>query len=171
MTDSVSFQLHGMDEVQGKLDAISHEVKYKGGRFALRKAANLVAGKAKENADKLDNPDTDNKISDYIAVRWSTRTFKSTGDLKFRVGVQGGARYNYANTKDNARSGRIGKSYQVESQAYYWRFLEFGTSKMSAKPFFRKALADNVGAATAEFAKHFPKAIDRALRNAKKKAT
>lgn len=35
-------------------------------------------------------------------------------------------------------SGRVG----VSAAAYYWRFIEFGTVKMAARPFFRPAAED-----------------------------
>ena len=84
--------LIGLDELLGKLESVTSDVKLKGGRFALRKAANLIAIKAKENAKRLDDPTSSEEIAENIAVRWSGKRFKTTGDLAFRVGVMGGAR-------------------------------------------------------------------------------
>jgi HK97 gp10 family phage protein len=48
----------------------------------------------------------------------------------------------YANTKANVRAGRVTQSgislkkYQ-QTDAFYWRFFEFGSSKMAARPFIR----------------------------------
>jgi HK97 gp10 family phage protein len=159
MTDGVSFKLEGMDEVLGRLKELDHDVKYRGGRFALRKASNLIAAKAKENAKGIDDPRSAADISKNIAVRWSSRTFKSTGDLKFRVGVMGGAG---GRATTEQLSGLPGGSTK------HWRHLEFGTQHSAARPFMRRALSENVDAAIAEFAKEFPKAIDRALKRAKK---
>lgn len=39
MADGASFSLTGLDELLGKLDAMDYDTKRKGGRFALRKAA------------------------------------------------------------------------------------------------------------------------------------
>lgn len=58
MADTVDFQLEGIDSLVGKLESISYDMKRKGGRSALRKAAQLVADKAKEGAQKLDDPIT-----------------------------------------------------------------------------------------------------------------
>ena len=66
MSDGVEFSLIGMDEVLGRLDSLSHDIKYKGGRFALRKAAQLVAREAAENARKLDDTATGRSIADNI---------------------------------------------------------------------------------------------------------
>ena len=156
MADGVSFKLEGIDEVLGRLKELSYDVKYKGGRFALRKSANLVAGYAKEGAARHNDPATAREIADNVAVRWSTRTFKSSGDLKFRVGIKGGAVTSLSPNED------------AGAPTPHWRFLEFGTEKMAATPIMRPALSMHVDEAVAEFAKQFPKAIDRALKRAQK---
>lgn len=158
--DGVDFKLIGMNEVLGRLDSISHDAKYKGGRFALRKAANLVRDKARANAAQLDDPSSDENIAKNIVVRWSGRTFKSTGDLKFRVGVMGGAG---GRAKGAAYDSLPGKDTR------HWRMLEFGTSKMRARPFMRRALSENTSQAIDEFARHFEPAINRAIKRAKKR--
>lgn len=155
--NGISFKLEGMDAVLGRLQSLQHDVKYKGGRFALRKAANLVAARAKDNAQQLDDPATGRSIAENIAVRWSTRTFKTSGDLKFRVGVRGGA-----GTRKVLETG-------AGAPTPHWRLLEFGTENMPARPFLRRALAENIDAATAEFAKHFETSIDRAIKRAGKR--
>ncbi len=176
MADTLEFKLEGLDSLLGKLDAVAYDVKYKGGRFALRKAAQLVAAKATENAQAIDDPETADSIARNIALRWNGRLFKSTGDLGFRVGVLGGAR-TYAGNKENVRAGRAGDSYTTDGSksnpggdTFYWRFVEFGTSRSRAQPFMRKALADNIAAATAAFVSEYDKALDRAIKRAAKKA-
>ena len=51
---------------------------------------------------------------------------------------------------------------------FYWRFIEFGTQKIGARPIMRPALTDNVTTATTEFVTHFSKALDRAIARARK---
>lgn len=41
-------------------------------------------------------------------------------------------------TRANRRQGRVGQE-SATANAYYWRFLEFGTSKAAARPFIRPA--------------------------------
>jgi len=53
-----------------------------------------------------------------------------------RVGVQGGAR---KKDKPGALKKFLTGAKDAPANAYYWRFLEFGTSKMEAKPFLRPA--------------------------------
>lgn len=158
MAETIEFSLIGLDGLLGKLDSVKQDVKFKGGRFALRKAAQLIADKAKEGAKRVDDPSTGRSIADNIALRWNGRLFKRTGDLGFRVGVRHGAVLkNGGDTSTNAPTP-------------HWRLLEFGTEKMQAHPFMRSALADNISAATSTFISEYEKAIDRAIKRAAKKA-
>ena len=157
-------QLNGLPELLAKLENVSDDMRRKGGRFALRKAAQIVRNTARANAQQLDRADTPNKIYKNIEERWNGRLFKATGNLGFRVGVAGGAVYQYANTKDNVRKQRVGKEFHVESNVYDWRFLEFGTEQMAAQAFFRRALPESAQAATNEFVNQYKKALDRALK-------
>lgn len=171
---AAEFEIQGLDALLAKLDGIKQDAKLKGGRFALRKAANLVAAKAKEGAARLNDPQTSEEIVKNVAVRWNGQRFKNTGDLAFRVGILGGARQ-YSNTKDNVRKGRAGQTYLTGGDksnpggdTFYWRFLEFGTEKAAAKPFMRPALENNIQAATNEFVTEYGKSIDRAIKKAAK---
>ncbi|HCL14842.1 MAG TPA: hypothetical protein DIC61_06430, partial [Pseudomonas sp.] len=87
MTDSLEFSLTGLDSLLGKLESVSHDVKRRGGRTALRKAAQIVAEKAKDGARRVDDSQTGRSIADNVAIRWNGRLFKRTGDLGFRVGI------------------------------------------------------------------------------------
>lgn len=176
MADKVEFKITGVEGLLGKLDSISNDLKYKGGRSALRKAANLIADTAKSNAAQINDELTPEEIAKNIAVRWSGRRFKRTGDLMFRVGVLGGAK-SYANNKDNVRAGRAGKSYSTlgskinhGGDTWYWRFLEFGTSRMAPRPLMRDAANRKAADAINLFAAEYSKAIDRAIKRAQKKA-
>ena len=85
MADGVEYTLTGVDELMGKLESISDDMKRKGGRAALRKAANVIANRAKANAQRLDDPETGRSIADNIAVRWNGREFKRNGNLAFAL--------------------------------------------------------------------------------------
>ncbi|MAG66608.1 MAG: hypothetical protein CMK74_12175 [Pseudomonadales bacterium] len=161
MSDSVSVNIDGLAEVLGKFEAIEYDLKKKGGRFALRKAAQLVRDKARQNAAALDDPETAANIERNIVERWSGRTFKRTGDLMFRVGVMGGAGGNASAASLDSLPGK---------DTRHWRYKEFGTEKVAATPFLRRALADNISAAINEFATQYDKKMTRAIKAAKKKA-
>lgn len=159
MADGVDFKIEGVEDLNAKLKSVSEDVKSKGGRFALRKAANLVRDAAKRNATTIDDPRSPEDISKNIAVRWSGKTFKRTGDLMFRVGVMGGAGGNRPSEAFDTLPG---------ADTRHWRHVEFGTEKTRAQPFFQKALSENVSKATNEFVTQYGKAIDRAIKRARK---
>lgn len=158
MAETIEFSLIGLDSLLGKLDAVSYDVKRKGGRAALRKAAQVIVEKAKEGAERIDDKDTGRSISDNIALRWNGRLFRASGDLGFRIGVQHGALL-----KD-------GGDLSPNAPTPHWRLIEFGTEKMAAAPFMRPALADNISQVTNTFISEYEKTIDRAIRRAAKKA-
>lgn len=158
MADGVEFSILGLDGLLGKLSAVSVDVRHKGGRAALRKAAQVVVQKAKEGAERIDDKATGRSISDNIALRWNGRLFKRTGDLGFRIGVLHGAVL-----KD-------GGDLSTNAPTPHWRLIEFGTEKMPAAPFMRQALADSISEVTNTFVTEYEKAIDRAIRRAAKKA-
>ncbi|MCQ1993460.1 MULTISPECIES: HK97-gp10 family putative phage morphogenesis protein [Pseudomonas] len=158
MADGVEFSILGLDSLLGKLSEVSVDVRHKGGRAALRKAAQVVVQKAKAGAERIDDKATGRSISDNIALRWNGRLFKRTGDLGFRVGVLHGAVL-----KD-------GGDLSSNAPTPHWRLIEFGTEKMPAAPFMRPALADSISEVTNTFVTEYEKAIDRAIKRAAKKA-
>lgn len=161
----VAVRMTGVDELVKKLEALKYDMKKKGGRFALRKAAQVMRDQARRNAQALDDPASPEVIAKNIAEKWNGRINKRTGDLGFRVGVLGGARdysaHGEITTGKNA-SGNPG------GDTFYWRFLEFGTENASARPFMRPAMEQSVQAATDAFIRNYQAAIDRALRKAAK---
>lgn len=159
MASALEFSLIGLDSLLGKLEAVSYDVKRKGGRAALRKAAQAIADKAKEGAQRLDDPQTGRSIADNIALRWNGRLFKQSGSLGFRIGVLHGAVL------------KNGGDTAANAPTPHWRLIEFGTEKMAASPFMRPALANNLDLATNTFLSEYEKAIDRAIKRAAKKAS
>ncbi|MBD8492969.1 HK97-gp10 family putative phage morphogenesis protein [Pseudomonas syringae] len=151
MAADIEFSLTGLDSLLAKLDSVKSDVQRKGGRAALRKAAQVVAKKAKEGAAQLDDQETGRSIAKNIAIRWNNRLFKQTRDLGFRIGVLHGAVL-----KD-------GGNKAAKSPTPHWRLLEFGTSKMRAQPFMRNALADSIAEVTSTFVSEYEKAIDKAI--------
>ncbi|MCC2027865.1 hypothetical protein KZ807_23195, partial [Enterobacter hormaechei] len=47
MADGVEVSLTGLDSLLGKMEAVSDVTRNKAGRFALRKAANLIRDRAR----------------------------------------------------------------------------------------------------------------------------
>ena len=154
MADGVDFTLVGIDSLLAKIEAVGSDMKKKGGRFALRKAANIIAEKAKINARRVDDIATGRNIADNIAVRWNGRVFKRTGDLAFRIGVLHGAEL-----KDHPDKAK-------NAPTPHWRLLEFGTENMRAQPILRPAVENNVAEVINTFAREYEVALDRAIARA-----
>jgi len=160
--DRITYTMEGLPELLGKLDSVTHDIKYKGGRFALRRAAQVIRDQAKANAAKIDDPKTAESIEKNIVERWNGRLFKRTGRLGFRIGVQGGAG---GNKPASAFAGLPGGDTR---QAF--RQQEFGNSNHAAQPFMRPAVDQAGQQAVDTFINEYSRALDRALRRAKKKA-
>lgn len=163
----IEAEIKGIDELNKRLDAISVDLRKKGGRFALRKAADIVRNAAIANAARLDDSQTPENISKNIATRWNTRLNKRTGDLGFRVGVLGGA------VKPEGKLASLGEisgkgKANPGGDTWYWRFLEFGTKKMAARPFMLPALQQNIDNAINAFITHYNAALDRAIQRGEK---
>lgn len=157
MATAFSVKMNGVEELSKKLKGLKYDIAKKGGRFALRKAANVIAKQAQDNAQRVDDSSTGRSIARNIVAKWNGRLNKRTGDLGFRIGVnQGAVLPKKGETPDESASG----------PTPHWRLLEFGTEKMAARPFMVPAMAQAAQGATDEFISQFDKAIDRALKKA-----
>ena len=154
MADNISFSLTGLQSLKAKLAQVSNDVKKKGGRAALRKAARFVVNDIKKRAEAFDDPTTVRSIKDNADLRWDNRLFRSTGNLGFRIGILGGA--------NNNRPLVDAK----KAPTPHWRYLEFGTEKTQARPFVRPALTENIDQVTEIFITEYEKALDKALQQA-----
>lgn len=152
---TLELSITGIDELNKKLKGLSNEVRKKTGRFALRKGAKILAEKLKNNARQIDDPKSAADIAENVAIRFSPKYYRQTGDLMFRVGILGGAG---GRKKSEAFESLPGKDTR------HWRHIEFGTSKTPAQPFARKSLSENIGAITSEVVTQFEKSVDRAIK-------
>jgi HK97 gp10 family phage protein len=170
----VDVEISGINGVLDMLKSLPADVVSKRGgpvKKALRKAAIIIQKEARANIRKLvTEPNKDGKPS------------KSTGALEKAVtvgrgkylGGNLGERYmvwlpkvkkKYANTRDNVRKRRAGKTYMVESPQFYGRFLEYGTSKMQAKPWLRPAVISKGDMAIATARNELLKEIEKIVQN------
>lgn len=159
MPESINFSILGASEVAFKMKAVTDDVKLRGGRFALRKAAEFLAQAVRDNSRAIDDPKTERSIPANVDIRWNRKRYDTNGELGFRVGIRGGAG---GKLKAGALSGNPG------GDTRYWRHIEFGTSHSRAQPFMRRALADNIGPITGIFVEEFGRALTRAIKRASK---
>jgi HK97 gp10 family phage protein len=148
------FKLNGIEQVVARMRALPVELRGKAGMSALGKAAKVVREAAKENALRVDDPDTGRRIADNVIQRFRSRYYRKTGDLMISVGV-------------GTERGRIPKGNPdtgPRGNTPHWHLVELGTERARAEPFLRPALESNIGAARDTFARELDKAIDRILK-------
>lgn len=129
-------RIEGLDGVLDALKALPPELASKRGgpaRAALARGAKVIRDDARRRV-----PVATGAVRDNIVMKRDTRPDRYGANERYTVGVRGGAK-RYANTKRNRRKGRAGQEYVTAGNTYYWRFLEFGTAKMAARPFLRPA--------------------------------
>jgi HK97 gp10 family phage protein len=150
----ISASLSSSDQILKKLKELNEKIQKKSAAAAARAGMRVVRKAAVRNAQAIDDPDSPRSIAKNITVQNSPRQGRRAGGIVMRVGVRGGAKQ-YANTRENMRKQRVGKSYKTLGDAtnpggdtWYWRFIEFGTARQRARPFLQKALADNAGIVT-----------------------
>lgn len=144
-----------------RLAEIPRDMRSKTAQSAAGKAMKIVTNAAKANALKINDPATAKNISSNITQRPSSKYRKRTGDVMIRVGVLGGAR-NYE-AYGELKTGKSA-SENPGGDTFYWRFIEFGTKNIKARPFMRPALEENLSQVTDKFAEEVNKGIDRVIR-------
>jgi HK97 gp10 family phage protein len=148
----------GIDDLINRMSSFASQVQKRVVGTAAKNAMEPVKNLAKSNARalKIDDPETPSNIIENIVNRKASKKAMryagaSSADHMQQVGVLGGA-------KDPETGDPLA--------TFHWRFLEFGTSKIAARPFMRKALAQNVGRTTDLFVAEMKKGIDRAAKRA-----
>lgn len=133
----MTIQVEGLKELQRYLHQLPQEIQKRPLRSAVAAGAKVIADAAINNAPQGETGNLRKSI-----YRYRSRSQSATGKETFLVGVRKGK----AKFRDNARNrrlGRVGKTYQTQGEAYYWRFIEFGTSSQTARPFLRPAFERN----------------------------
>lgn len=134
MADEVLIRLDGVDELVRVLRAAPDKIRKRAVRAALRKAATVIRNDARARAPVLQSiipyrkPGT---VKRRISVRTS-KFARQAGDEGVFIGVRP--------LRGKADTRRYGKaSAKNPNDPFYWRFLEFGTRKMTARPFLGPA--------------------------------
>jgi HK97 gp10 family phage protein len=117
-----SFSITGLSDLEKRLSEFSDRVGKNILRGAVSAGAAVIRNEARLKAPK----DTGEMVRDIMIKR--AKEIKGSGDVTYQVFVRTGKKSRLA-----------GKKRNVARDSFYWRFVEFGTSKMSAKPFMRPA--------------------------------
>ena len=124
-------RIEGLDELKRKLAEVPKAMRKRVLRTALAAGAREVRDVAKRNAPTLSLGSAlkapyrkPNTIKQAIRVRTS-KADRRAGDVGVFVNVR------------PAKAGQRGA--KNPNDPFYWRFLEFGTKKMPARPFLQRA--------------------------------
>lgn len=139
----IKVELRGADQLRDALLQLPDQLRRRVLRKAVRSAGNAIAKAARsmakpdlKKATKYRKPGT---VRRAISVRTS-KVDRRSGDVGVFVNVRPIGR-------SVARVAKLGKmSAKNPNDPFYWRFLEFGTKKMSKRPFLKPA-AERVGEA------------------------
>ena len=140
----ISVNVQGLAAIERKLKLLPERVGRNAMRRALRKGANVIRDMARNNAQRIDDPDTKEQIAKNIAVAGGGRTReREAGGVMMRVGVRGGAKVR----KGGGTYHVGGSKSNPGGDTFYWRFVELGTSRTRAQPFMQPAAASGAGKA------------------------
>ena len=144
-------ELKGFDDLIGKLREIPVALRKRVLRNALAAGARVVRNEARRAAPVLSNAiaapyRTPGTVKRAIAVRTS-KIARRAGNVGVFVNVKPapGAKFKTSTTKllglkvktrTKVRDSQRGAKSKTDP--FYWRFLEFGTSKMRARPFLQQ---------------------------------
>lgn len=142
---------------------LTNRVAERGVKSAVRAGAQKIADAAQRNAERVDNPATENYIPANVAVQFASKSSTKTGNVRYRVGILGGARPGAERVGALAR--RLSGKGLPGGETWYWRFVEFGTSKMRARPFMRPAAETQAGIAAEEVATVLEQFLDRTVKS------
>lgn len=151
-----TFRVEGLQQLGENLRKLSTVTAKKLAQKATRLGANVIRDRTRANA-----PVDTGTLKKNIATAKARKTQYTS---EYRVIVRQDSRQ-YGNTKDNVRKGRVGKSYATDGPAFYSKFLEFGTVKMSPKPFMRPAFDQGKEAAVDKVADELRRGIEAATGN------
>lgn len=154
----MSVDIKGLKELQEALNQLPEKIQGRPVRSAVGAAAKVVMDEARRRV-----PVDSGQLKKAI-YRGRSRSMSARGKETYVVAVRKG-KAKYANTQKNRRLNRVGKNYQTRGEAYYWRFLEFGTAKMPARPFLRPAFESKKEEAVMVLQQKLLEAIDKTARS------
>jgi HK97 gp10 family phage protein len=150
-------KLQGFAELQQRLKEFGPKVEKSGLRAATRASAVVF-----RDAIRLTAPVKTGLLKANIVV--NSRRGDGPNIIRYGARIKAAKKIKYGNTRQNRRLRRVGKKYQMEGPAFYGRFLEYGTSRMHARPFMRPAFGANINKALDAFKTRMAKAIVEAAK-------
>lgn len=142
-------RVEGLKELQKAMQNLGRKTANKIAVKAMRKGGVIVRDKARQNAPVL-TANSPYRRPGTLRKAISTRTkIGKNGQTNTYVWVKGLSTKQVLKFK--GKTGKVGAYNQKDP--FYWRFVEFGTSKMAAKPFMRPAFEQSKEKAASEVIK------------------
>lgn len=154
-----SHKMEGLADIKKALRELPAEIQDRPIKGALR-AAGKELKTAVEAAAPYDGKTPDGvHIRDNIFVGRSRRQ-SGPGREVFVVGVKYG-KSEYKDTGLNRRLGRVGKKFKTEGAAWYWKLLEFGTSRIAKQSFIRPTFESSRSNMEQAFVRRMKQSVER----------
>ena len=132
MAEFESVQVQGLDQLAKALRELPQRVARNGLRAAVYAGAKVIRDEAKLQAPVA--------TGDLGANQPPRGTLKRSVIMKQIPELSGAQKQTFFVTVRHGKKYRKqGKKGNLSQDAWYWRFVEFGTVKMSARPFLRPA--------------------------------
>lgn len=137
MADMMSLKITGLKDLGDRMRLLDKDISGRIARAATAAGANVVKKAAIQNAPISSEPHQLGVQKDQIA---------QPGNLRQNIITRRLPPAQRTSTEEYIVTIRAG-SGKVPKDAFYGRFVEFGTVKMTAHPFLRPAIDNNVQAA------------------------
>ena len=151
--------LTGIDEMKRQLRALPAEIKK---QRILDAALSQAAITLRDEVRRL-APVKTGALRENIIVYRDRKPERSNATSKYSIFVR--------KIKVSRKVRRLlrkikaaGANIKISDYAFYWKFLEFGTSKMPARPFFRPAIQATKGSFVQIVGDGIQKGIDRVVK-------
>ncbi|MBK8916373.1 MAG: HK97 gp10 family phage protein [Phycisphaerales bacterium] len=141
-------RIEGLSDLAKALREMPEDLSKNALRAGMRAGAATIRDEA-----RLKVPILTGRLREAVYLK-QVRELSSRLTQVFFVGVRTGPK-----RKKNKQTGAIEKDYSRD--AWYWRFIEFGTRFMSARPFLRPAFERKKEAAVAAIAARLKVRIDK----------
>lgn len=149
--------IEGGAELARALRELPEEMAKKHLRKSVVRAARLVRNAARRSPAFNDRT---GRLRRNIIIKF-VREESNPQKVTYFVLVRSGKRFQ--RMRKGAPKGFVGPMNLVNNDAYYWRFVEFGTAKMSPRPFLRPAFENNKEAAVDAIVDQLKKGLDQSV--------
>lgn len=145
MSDGITVSIEGLEDLRRALQDTAKKIRTKAVRASLRKAGAVITKAARQAAPVLQVPTRHRKagtVKRNIVTR-NSKFARQAGDEGVFIGVR---------PLRGSRQNKLGKAgAKNPNDPFYWRFLEFGTRKLRARPFLSAAADQKAGEAVRVF--------------------